>query len=237
MADLIYYDPLVPAGTVRERADGVQVRHVPPQDYFRAQVGRVMNVLAVFLNIGPESPVPVDLQAAVDDAVADEYWNRYEGCLIPPRVLAVIAEESDGADALASLLEQARRSILTKDVSVDDAITERTRVRIAILKQGIDGVLTDRKIAIAEAVVDMFLLERAVMEDVIAAEREREKGQTRAAVILQMDADEALVFETALPVIIRPEIIHKAIPPSMRGPLQALAAKRTPFFIHGLFKD
>lgn len=235
-SELIFYDPLIEPGSERHHLHLGNVRYVTAQDYYRVQVGHVMNILAVFMNLSA-SGVPAGEQGAVDDAIADEYWNRYKGCLIPPRVMRELAAESNGADALASIVEQARRKLVTPEVALDDAITERIRLRVGVLKAGIDGALSDRQLAIAEVIIDMFLLERAAMEDVIMAEREREPGQTRASVIEQMDAEEALVFETALPVIIRPEMIRKAIPASMQADLQALTAARTPYFVKGVFAD
>jgi hypothetical protein len=226
---MIHYDPAVPVGTERLVSDGENVRFVDAERYFRAQVGSVMNVLAVFLNIAPESGLPESLLARLDDAVAEEYWERFDGCLVPPRVERAIRRAAAESPDLLARLEGIRNAILSPSVALEDAQSARVRVRIELLEAGMAGHLGDYPLAVAEAFADMMLLERAAMEDVLRAESERQAGQTRAEIIERMDANKDFAFEAMLPVIIRPQVILERLDTASMARFQAYAARRRPY--------
>jgi hypothetical protein len=231
---LIHHDPAIAAGTVRTLPEVGEVAYVEAEAYYRRQVGSVMNVLAVFLNIAPESGLPTTLLSKLDEAVADEYWNRYEGCLIPARVSRAIARAGN-AGGFYQRLEDCRVAILQPSVSLKQAEEERVKARIALLVAGLDGHVSDHQLAVGEAFVDMLLLERAAMEDVIRAESDRKPGETRAEVIERMDAAKEFAFEGMLPAIIRPQAIVEKLDPALMARLQSFAARRRPYYVERVF--
>lgn len=240
MSEFVFYDPAVEPGTTRERPDGQVVRFVAAEEYYPLQLGHVSNATIVFLNIAPSGTAQLSEEAsrAVDDAIANAYWNHYNGLLLPPRVMRTLARAAADGDRKAFLsdLEAIRMDILSPDVSLEDADVRRIRARVRALERGSSDVITDFQTACEEAFADLMYLQRAAMDDILRAESEREEGQTRADLLDKWDQDAALAFENSLPTIIRSAPVEQAIPSELRSAIQMFADRRRPYFKEGLFK-
>lgn len=241
MSELIFYDPKVEAGTVRERSDGAKVRYVAPEVYFPHHLGYVANATVVFLNIAPSSAADLsdEVRLKVDEAIADAYWNRYQGLVLPTRVMKAIQASAtgQGAGTFLSLIETARQQILNRNVDFETAAERRIEHRVEALQKGASGQITDLQTSVAEAVIDLLYLERAAMQDILRAESERDPDQPRCDLLDIWDKEADLVFEDSLPVIIRAQPVQEAIPSALMGAIQEFSAKRRPYFREGIFKS
>ena len=240
MTELICYDPGKPEGAVVEREDGTRVKYVTARDYYLVRLDYSFSVVMVFLSIAPQMNPQLDQKTRreLDDEIADRYWNFYEGCLLPPDVRRVLrrAAEQGAKGEFLGLLETARRDILNRDVDLQDAFRQRVARRIQALRMGLDRVLTEYQVAVAEATIDLFLVERLAMEDVIRAERERGE-RTRAEMIEHYDNLRETTLERKLTMIFRPQTILQAIPAAMLAELEEFNKIRKPYHLRGVFAD
>jgi hypothetical protein len=235
---MLAYSPDVKPGTQEDLDDGRVLRYVEPEEYFTALLGEIMNVQIVFLDIAFGDRVPAERLASVDEAIARAYWDIYEGMLMPRQVVRAIAEAADGPSGglLIGELERARREIYgAKDL--DEATRVHTGFRVQLLLHGADGYLSDQQVAVGEAVTDFILFQRAVSDDVRRAERDRQPGETRAAVLQRLDNRQELVFDKALMKILNTQGVAEAIPQARRADVIEFARGREALYQTGVFAD
>lgn len=236
LTPMMLYDPARAPGTEDVRADGTPVRYVEPEEYFVGLLATKVNATLIFIHAHLPDRVPSDRLAAVDDALAEAYWSTYQGCLMPPRVLRVLAKASEGAagQMLIEAVEAARQEMFAAP-TLPDAIELHAQFRLQALLYGVDNYCTEYQCAAGEFLMDYLLLQRAIVEDVRRAERERAPGETRAAVLERMDKKAELEFEKAIGVVLRPQRIVELIPPMRRADVEAYAQRRRPIYREGVF--
>lgn len=238
MAELIYYDSKREVGSTVNLPDGRTAKIVPAEEYYAQYVGYVTNIAITFLNIGAAGFVPEDLQPKVDDVIADIYWNKYEGCITPPRVMRAIARaaaEGKGKMFL-EFIDAIRQAIITRDIDLAQAEEVRASMRIDAVRMGAAGRFTDYQTSVAEFICDLFLLERAAMEDVIRAEQLRKEEQTRAEMFKQFDQELSLSFEKALPKLLKsmPLVERMRSDPMLYREIEEFANRRAPHYRTGI---
>jgi hypothetical protein len=238
MLRYICYAPDVPAGTEEALPDGATLLYVEPEQYYAALLGELMNVQIVFLDIAFGDRVPPDRLRSVDDAIAAAFWDRYDGMLMPGRVLRTIAIAAQGPSGglLLGELERARREIYAA-ATLEEANRVHTGFRVQFLLHGADRYLTDFQVSVGEVVSDFILFQRAVAEDVKRAERERKPDETRAAVLQRLDNRQELVFDKALMRILNTQAVADAIPPARRNDVREFATVREPHHLRGVFSE
>lgn len=238
MTDLIYYDPKQEPGSTLKLPDGRTAKIVSAEEYYSRQVAYVTNIAITFLNIGPAGAVPEEERNKVDDAVADAYWNQYQGCILPPRVMRAIARA--GAEGKGRMflefIDASRQAILTPDTTLSQAEEARASMRIDALRLGAAGRFTPYQTSVSEFLCDIFLLERASMEDVLRAENEREEGQTRAELFKKFDEDLSLSFEKMLPKLLKSSTLVDKIrtDPMLYREIEDFANRRPPHYKTGV---
>lgn len=236
--DLIQYDPARTPGETRQSASGETVRFVEPAEYYVALLGNVMNATVVFLNAGMEGKMDPDTLSEVDEAIADAFWNEYEGCLTPPRVLRSIQRAATGPSGkiMVEDLDDVRQQLFDAE-NLEEAAEIHADARLQFLMRGAERYLTDTQVAVGEVTTDYLLLQRAIAEDIRRAERERDPGQPRASVLERLDRSAELMFEEMLSQVLRPQRIVDLIPQGRREDIASFARRRRPIFRTGVFAD
>jgi len=232
----IFHDPAATPGEMLQMPDDRPAMSVPAGEYFSALLGHRMNATLVFLSAAMPGRVDPDELSLVDDAIAHAYWEEHRALLLPPRVRALVRRAMDGPSGASwsDKLERARVRIMETD-SLEMASHAHAQARVEALCDGVDRLLSDLQVASLEFLVDYLLLQRAIMEDIRTAERTREQGEPRAAVLERMDRSAELVFERALGIIYKPHLIAEEIPPSRRSQVEEYARRREPLTVTGLF--
>lgn len=232
----IFYDPLSAPGTTGPGPDGTPVQFVSPQEYYVRMLGQRMNVTLVFLSANMPERVPAADLPAVDDAIAEAYWNAHGGCLTPPRVRRLVRAASDGHEGEGWLAQtdQVREAILVAE-TLEDAVELHGIFRVEWLWNGVGRRMSDLQVSAGELMTDYVLLQRAIMEDVRTAEARREPGETRASVLERMDRGAELAFERAITTVHKPQLIADAIPAAQRVDIERYARSRESLASAGLF--
>lgn len=238
MAKIIYYDPEKEPGTTKENGKGRTIHYVEPEEYYSSLLGHVMNGTIVFLNAGGEDKMSPERLKKVDDVIAETYWETYEACLLPPRVLKTILRNAIGPSGqlLLEELDQARQEIILAD-SLEEAKDIHADRRLQFLMRGAERYLTDSQVSVGEVMADYFLLQRAVAEDIRRAENEREEGMPRTSVLEKLDRAAELEFEKMLTHVLRPQQVINLIPRAHQEDIEAFASRRRPIFRTGVFAE
>lgn len=236
---LIFYDSEHEPGSTGEDAEGRTIEYVEPERYYVAMLDHVMNVTVVFLAAQEADELTGEKLQAVDDAIAEAYWEKYLGCLTPPRVLETLREQAEAGSTGELMLEEvesAREEIFDAP-TLEDAADVHASFRVQFLDQGADGYLTDYQVAVGEIMADYLLLQRAIAEDIRRAEQERAEGQPRAAILEEMDRSAELEFETMLSKVLRPSRVVDMIPSHRRSEIEEFATRRRQLFREGVLED
>lgn len=238
MAEFIQFDSNKPVGTEEPHPNGGVIRFVTPEEYFAALLGEVMNATVVFLHANAPGLLTPEQQQAVDDAIAETYWDRYLGCLLPPNVMRAIARIADGpsGDMLLADIEDARKSIFAA-TTIDDAVEVHATYRIQMVIRGAEGMLTDVQASLGELMADYLLVQRGIAEDIRRAERERGRGETRGAVLARLDRSADLQFERLLGQVLHPKRVYQMIPKNRRRELEQFAQSRKPLHSSGVLAE
>jgi ATP-dependent Clp protease ATP-binding subunit ClpC len=235
-APLIGFLPGTTLGTLKRLSDGTSVKAVPAEYYYPRFLAHVSCVTVALLELGPSGLVPETAQFAADEAVAAEFWARYEGLLLPPMVLdgLLYATRNSDAHALLVCLEGSRKQILDRDVSLDQAQARHIERRVTALTLGANGELSDRETAFAEFFCDLLLLQRFSMQDLLRAEKERDPVEPRSVLIKQWEEEANLAVEACLPLLLRSSAVSDAIPASLRPAVRIFGQARRPYFRSGV---
>lgn len=231
----IQFDPDKKVGTTAQQPSGGTVRYVGPEEYFTRMLGSVMNATMVFLHAHSAVGLTPEQQRSVDDAIADAYWNKYLGCLMPPVVRQAISRAARGpsGEVLLAELEDARQSFFAAP-SVEDATEVHASHRVQALVRGASGLYTDEQTSLCELMLDYLLLQRGIAEDVRRAEREQDSNHTRGDIIARLDRTADLHFEMVLGYIFNPRRAYQQIPKSRMRELEQFAQIRTPYHSTGI---
>jgi hypothetical protein len=238
MTDLpIFFDLGAKPGTTGPGPNGQrQVRFVTAQEYFVSLLGWRANATIVFLSLNSPAKLPDEECLEVDEQVARAYWDEYGGVLTPPRIRHLIRAASAGPSG--SYWIHQVENLSENMIDADDlaAATELHAVsRVEALLDGIDHRLSDFQVAGSEFMADYLFLQKAVMLDVSTAEARRSPGQSRSAILEEMDKTADLELEKAMATIHRPGTIAEAIPASRRAAIEKYARARESFSSTGLF--
>jgi len=238
MAELIHFDPQKTPGTEELSPSGKTIRYVPPEEYFAALLGEVMNVTVVFLHANTPGLLSPEQQRSVDDRIAEEYWGKYLGCLMPRRVLRAIARIAKGpsGEILLEEIEDMRRAIFEAS-TIGDAVEVHASCRIQMVLRGAEGMFTDEQASLGELIADYLLVQRGIAEDVRRAEKERGAGETRASVLARLDRSADLQFELVLSQVLHPKRAYQMIPKSRKRELERFAQIRRPLHQTGVLSD
>lgn len=233
---LIFYDASREVGSTEEDEQGRLIKYVSPQQYYVAMLDHVMNVTVVFLAAHAADDMTGDELKEVDDAIAEAYWEKYLGCLTPPRVMHTLREQAEAGSTGELMLEEVEsaRQELFDAPTLEDAADVHASFRVQFLDQGADGYLTDYQVAVGEIMADYLLLQRAIAEDVRRAEDERLDDQPRAEVLEEMDRSAELEFETMLSKVLRPNRVVDMIPGPRRSEIEEFAKRRRQLFREGV---
>lgn len=228
-------DPRKEPGTEEVDDQGRRVRIVAADEYFRRLLGSRMSATMVFLMAHNSGWVPEDQLAVVDDAIADEFWTRYEGCLVPPRVLALLRKVSagDAGQVLIQTVESVRTELFSME-SLDEAVRLHVQARVRFVQDGSAQRLTDTQVAAGEFMSDYLLLQRAIYDDIQRAEKQKAGGQTRGALLEEWDRQVKLKFDKAVAHVLRPKGGRELIPERDLALLQQYARRRPPIYQEGL---
>lgn len=229
MSDLIYYDPEGPVGQTGGHDDGGPGwTFVPPERFFVARLAEVLNPVSVFLQVAMGA-VPEEYIMAVDDALAAAFWDDYEGCVVPRRLLRAIARaaQNEGGRRMLDVLEEARADI-SGAASPEDAADIGASYRIQLLKLGADRKMGSLQVAVAELATDIILLQRGAAEDIRRAEEDRGPGEARAVALLRRDRSADMVFERLLSQVLYQKQARAALPARERRKLERFARERMP---------
>lgn len=234
---LVLYDPAATPGTQMTDGDGRTIQYVAPDAYFKAMLGTVMNATVVFLKTVAPGAVAEGMLHSVDDAIAQEYWDTYDGCLMPTALLALLSRSAIGptGEILLEGVESARQEMFAAG-DLTEAEEIHASFRVQFLLQGAERFLTDAQVAVGEFLTDYIFLQRCVAEDVRQAESRRAPGEPRAVVLERMDSRAELAFEKGLAKVLRPKRALELIPAHKMPDIEDFVRRRRPLAKTGLLE-
>ena len=168
---------------------------------------------------------PAERQA-VDDAVARQWLGGFAAVLTPPPLLELLTQLADdpsgpGGAYVLELLEQVRVS-LRGGRGLPAAYQQWAAARAVLADDARRQRWSANQRAIGEVLCDWLLIQRAVGEDIGAAERERGPGETRGDALQRVDAQASFLFERALAEVLDPHAVGRHAPAEARAAGEAL---------------
>ena len=208
---------------------------VPLVDYLERAIGHRTFLIGPLLSAADADPPIPDLHAAERRLLALYYW-RYGRTPLSPQLLALI-RRAHGADRHAGLLQwlDKARSRVVVARTVSTALYERYLLRLEALRLGAAGAWQDLTLSVAELLVDVLVLHRAVAHDVRAAWISSRASRRSILVELgELDQRAALEFESLIPQLVR---VTKPVPeldPAEKAMLVSFGRARMPRWREGL---
>lgn len=211
-AGRIAYAPDARLGTLGYTSLGQPFRYCTPAEYYTARLWHTFNAVQVFMEIPFALAGDLATCQAVEDQVAEAYWERHDGVLLPPRVVRQIAIVS-GQVTGNRLMLWGERWIddIGRAETYADALRHHGAARSEVLVTSQTADVSALVIATAEILADVFLVSRAIREDIRTAEEERGPNELRGTVLGVMDRDVRLRFEKALDYVLSPEALYNGL--------------------------
>lgn len=232
----IFFEPGGEPGTDGTGPDGESVRLVSPSEYFVALLSWRWNATMVFLSIGSSGSLSPEEMAKVDDAVALAYWDEYGGILTSSRIRSLVRACMSSASGTYWIHQvENLADSMTESEDLEAATELHAVARVEALLDGVDGRVSELQVAASEFMADYLLLQKAIMLDIRTAESRRAPGQTRHAMLEEMDRSADLALEKAMVTIHKPGLIADAIPSSRRPAIERFARSRDSIASSGLF--
>ena len=225
-------------GNVRARLDewnrGPEFHPSRPLDSatsVRAAMGASGFALAPFRDI--IASTAFERREEMSQIAKAEFWGRFDGYLLAPTVLDLLAWAE--ASAGRWIVDEAQRiqQSLSRPFTWSDLLREHAKVRLQWLEAGADG-LGDPTVAVCEFLADYFFVQRAFADDVRWASRYRASGEPAAAVLARAHQAGKLRLRGALSHICVPEGIERVLEAEAWGRVQGFASARTGAPVEGV---
>lgn len=213
-----------------------EVRIITADQYWPLALPHRLFVLGPLLDLAQPMIRPA-VRLHTEQQLLDLYRRSYHCVPLPPHVLAAIKEQVTRAprERLAAWLDAGREEVMAA-ATLDNALAERKALRLDALRRGASGCWGDRTVAVAELMTDVFTLCRASKEDVERAARISDQfGGSISLAIQSLDVATDTTFEKVLASMIRPALSNGDLPEGERAAILAFAARRSPYWLEGLF--
>jgi energy-coupling factor transporter ATP-binding protein EcfA2 len=192
---------------------GSDVREVPAHWYWPRALAHRGLATGVLLGID-RSDLRPEFRLRAERVVLKAHFNRYRGAPLPPYILAALRQRVEVApeEDFANWLDGALLA-MSAAPKVEDAVRTRTGYRRRALRLGAQGTWSERTVALAEFLTDLFLLHRAAGADIETARALAPKfGGSVSRAMAHLDAGRALAVERVLPLLVRPAFGPEDIP-------------------------
>jgi hypothetical protein len=220
---------VVPGGTIAERLrrwpvhqlgtialrnsgdssqDGASLNLMEPAKYWVRALPQRCIVLGPLTELACAN-LPADENRRAEGRLIRAYERLYLRVPLPAEILDLLktcAGEAGGAD-FVRWLDHAREVVMDTN-GLDEATAARTRLRRHAVLQGAARQWTERCVSAAELMTDVLLLCSAAHADLAAAIRAASGGCVVDALADMTEAQS--VFESALPLVIRPPRLEDA---------------------------
>ncbi|MDX2184734.1 MAG: hypothetical protein SFW08_12205 [Gemmatimonadaceae bacterium] len=191
------------------------------QGLFIAALGYRATPIVALLDAAVHPGLSTTERHAVDDAVARAWISAMATVLTPPPVQQLLASLSrdpagPGGGYLLELLEQIRLA-LRSCRGTPAAMAEWARWRAVIATEAERQHCSLDQRAAAEVLCDWLMLQRACVEDITVAERDRGPGETRGDVLMRIDGQGTFLFERTLSELLDPGAVARYAPDAARA--------------------
>jgi hypothetical protein len=216
-----------PPGPVAAVGDGapLYVSFVAPADVaqglFIASLGYRATPVVALLDAAVHPGLSTTERHTVDDAVARTWLSAMATVLTPPPVQQLLASLSrdpagPGGGYILEILEQIRLALRSAR-GVPAAMAEWARWRAVIATEAERQQCSLDQRASAEVLCDWLMLQRACVEDITVAERDRGPGETRGDVLMRIDGQGTFLFERTLSELLDSGSVARYAPDAARS--------------------
>ena len=187
-ADVSYlYYPIRKTDSIesaRKEAGG-EVTEALPSDYFVRLLAECTTILGPVTLISINTKMEQAEKLRVEDAVIDHFWGELDGVLMPRYLKRVLHSASSGSDTVGAYVDQFAQDLLDEEVDLKQTFDRYSFARVELISAGMDGALTESEVSACELTVDLFVLQKAAILDLQAAEESRGPDQLRGMQVEQ----------------------------------------------------
>lgn len=232
--------PLPKGPLTRDPRLALQGNVVDATTFYRAHLWHSFNIRNVLQETGKATRLlgPAGSRA-VEDAIVRDFWEIHGGVLMPPRMLAMVSAASAlrGGSRLVQWTDEWMESICRAGDGMPGAeraygVARAEASRVMAASQALDPLV----MGAAEFVADFLLLQRALAEDVRAAEANLAPTALRARVLAAVEQKKEGDFLRYLAIVLKPDQIVARFPAGAEAVARTVAPSRTASVsVDGLF--
>jgi energy-coupling factor transporter ATP-binding protein EcfA2 len=205
------------------------------ESYYGSATGERLITIEPMLALASLAIDP-ELRLSLEARMLSDLEEIYAGFPCPFELLHIVQYVVDGSPEhpLIGYLDTAWDAV-KGTATVGDAVRMRTELRIQCLRLGSTATLTEMQVCVGELITDLYLLVRAVREDVeLSIVAAGEFGGSVSLALQRRDAEANLIVESVLPILVREPVQALDLKADEFASLQSFAASRQPLWREGL---
>lgn len=222
----ITYRPGAALGMVVETQREGPATAVSAIQFYRSLFNLRINATAIFTMLPSAQDMPEAELRRLEHELASCYWDDLGALVIPLRVQRLICAlvHRDSENTWLPRISASARAVM-ETATIEQAADVHAEERLSWLMSGARGEFPPIHAAAGEFFSDYLYLQRAIVEDMRAAEASMEEG-SRIPYLRRLEDEGGFVFEQVFQEVMSAERLAGDIPTEHRRMVESYMAKR-----------